>query len=699
MSPQEFTSRFGSVADARTMQQVQQFARDLHGEDLPAATALLQAQDGSNPLTGWLRASLFEAAGNHREAAVLLETLPDRAWGDERTIRLLALARNLSKIDETPAWMPLRDAIRAAASYRQLTAADQLLSRLRKKAPWQPKRTCRLAIAGTATFDFWLPALRAICFSAGIDLTVFTGGFDQYQQEILDPNSALAEFRPEIVLIAADWRSLALPDESPDPAALVQEKLDNFRRLWRECRERLGAFVIQHNFEVPPGDPYGRLTAALPGGRARQLHDLNGALWNAAREEPGVAILDLEQTAANFGKQAWSDPVLWHAAKQYPAPAAIPALAREQTALLRAVLGLSSKCLVLDLDGVLWGGVIGEDGLAGIALGGTPQGEAFVAFQRYVRSIQRRGIPLCICSKNNEDDAREPFRQHPEMVLELDDITLFLANWDTKDENLRRIASTLNIGIDSLVFVDDNPFERSMIRRALPEIEVPEMPADPSLYIQALDRERYFEALSLTQEDRQRTASYRDNAERQVLAAASTDVDGFLRDLQMHVELKPFDAPNLPRIVQLINKTNQFNLTTRRMSAAEVDALLNRPNCYTQFMRLRDRFGDSGLTGVLIAHEETDTLRIDNWLLSCRVLGRRIEELMLAAAHAHAVKIGLKYLSGEYVPTPKNGQVRDLYGRFGFELIDEDSAGTRKYRLPVREGAFPEPDYCRVTWN
>ncbi|MDQ6705657.1 MAG: hypothetical protein M3Z85_06805, partial [Acidobacteriota bacterium] len=202
-----------------------------------------------------------------------------------------------------------------------------------------------------------------------------------------------------------------------------------------------------------------------------------------------------------------------------------------------------------------------------------------------------------------------------------------------------------------------------------------------------------------TREDRQRAASYRDNAERHVLAAASTDVNGFLRDLQMHVELKPFDAPNLPRIVQLINKTNQFNLTTRRMSAAEVDAILKRPGCYTQFMRLRDRFGDSGLTGVLIAFEEADALRIDNWLLSCRVLGRRIEDVMLAAAHARALQNGLKYLSGEYIPTPKNGQVRDLYGRFGFELAGEDSAGVRKYRLPVREGAFPEPDYCRVTWN
>ncbi len=675
------------------MQQVQQFARDLHRENPAEAAALLQTADG------WLRASLLEAAGRHSEAAALLETLPDRAWGDERAIRLLALARNLSKADEAAAWTPLRDAIRAAASYRQLTAADQLLSRLRKKSQWQPRRTCRLAIVGTVTFDFWLPALRATCFAAGIDVTIFNGGFDQYQQEILDPHSDLREFRPEIVLVAADWRSLALPDESPGPAALVQEKLANFRRLWRECRDRLGAFVIQHNFEIPGADPYGRLSAAMPGGRARLLRDLNLALWDAAREEPGVAILDLEQTAANFGKLIWSDPVLWHTAKQYPAPAAIPALAREQTALLRAVLGLSSKCLVLDLDGVLWGGVIGEDGLGGIALGGSPEGEAFVAFQRYAQSLQRRGIPLCICSKNNEEDAREPFFKHPEMALKLDDITLFLANWETKDENLRQIASTLNIGIDSLVFVDDNPFERSMIRRALPEVEVPEMPADPALYIQALDRERYFEAISLTREDRGRAASYRDNAERYALAAATADVDGFLRDLQMHIELKPFDEPNLPRIVQLINKTNQFNLTTRRTSAAEVESILKQPGCYTQFMRLRDRFGDSGLTGVLIAYEEADALRIDNWLLSCRVLGRRIEESMLAAAHAHALQNGLKYLSGEYVPTHKNGQVRDLYARLGFELTGEDATGARKYRLPVREGAFPEPDYCRVTWN
>ena len=406
------------------------------------------------------------------------------------------------------------------------------------------------------------------------------------------------------------------------------------------------------------------MSAALPGGRGRLLRALNLALWEAAGRAQSVAILDMDQIAARFGKDRWNDPVLWHTAKQYPSAEAMPALGHQFTAMLRAILGLTAKCLAVDLDGVLWGGVIGEDGLAGIQLGGSPAGEAFVEFQHYLKSLTRTGVLLAVCSKNNPEDAMVPFRDHPEMVLREHDIAVFRANWKPKEDNLREIAAAINIGMDAMVFVDDNPAERSRVRQVLPEVEVVEMPADPSQYVAAVSRLGLFETLAVTAEDRQRTASIKENLERKALESSAGSVDDYLAQLDIKVQLAPFDEANLPRIVQLINKTNQFNLTTRRRSDVEVRALL-AAGAYTQAMRASDRFGDSGLTGVLIAIPEGGGLRVDTWLMSCRVLGRRLDEVMFAALVRYAAENGYTHITGEYIATAKNGQVADLYIRLG----------------------------------
>ena len=695
----EALTRFGQRCDATAARQITRLAENLYTSEPEQAQRLLEAlpESGNLAAAQWMRATLLEAAGRYAEAAAVFEVIPDTSWDDGRAIRLLSRARNLIKAEVwSDAWVALREAAKAASSYRTLCAADRLLGRLKEHDEVPCKRRCKIALVGSMTLDFLVPALRVSCFAAGIDAEIYQGVFGQYQQEILDPNSGLVAFAPDVVIIATDWRAMGLPDETEDPSAVSEAKVSMLRNLWRQCRERLGAFVIQHNFEIPATDPYGRLSAALKGGRARLLRQINLGLWDAEREETGVAILDVEQIAAIYGKTLWHDPVLWHTAKQYPASDAIPLLARHQVALLRAVLGLSAKCLVLDLDGILWGGVIGEDSLSGIELGGSAAGESFVAFQRYIQSLQRRGIILAVCSKNNEEDAKLPFHAHPEMVLSLDDITMFVANWRPKDENLRLIAKTINIGLDSLVLVDDSPMERAWVRRQLPEVEVPEMPEDPALYIRALDQQMYFEALSLTEEDLHRVESYRGNVQRKVLETASASVEEFLAGLQMQVELRPFDESNLPRIAQLINKTNQFNLTTRRLSENQVRALINRPGCYTQSMRLRDRFGDNGLTGVLIAFEEEDSLRIDTWLMSCRVLGRQVEEVMLGALMRYARNHGLRYVIGEYLPTAKNGQVSDLFDRLGFECIEKGPNGERKYQWNIFERTFEWPGCFQI---
>jgi FkbH-like protein len=643
--------------------------------DIDAALGAFEKR--SSPAAYWLEASLLEQGDRNEEAAEVLESLTDPSWGEERALRLLAISRNRKQSGPV-----LMQAAQAAATNRTLTAIDKVAAAY----PAVTKRKVKIALVGTVTLELWTPALRALCFAWAIDAEIYVGQFQQYTQEILDPGSGLARFKPDLILIAADWRSLSLPVESDDPAATVAAKLSQFQPLWQHCRRHLGANVIQCNFETPEVDPLGSLGAVISGGRANILRQLNLELTRH-----GVSILDVDQIAGLHGKQRWHDEVLWQTAKQYPATEAIPLLARHAAAMIRASLGLTSKCLVLDLDNTLWGGIIGEDGINGIRLGGSPAGESFVAFQKYVLALQRRGVILAVCSKNNEQDAKAPFQEHPEMVLKLDDIALFVANWQSKDENLRYISATLNIGLDSLVFVDDNPVERNLVRSQIPEIEVIELPPDPAGYATALHRSLCFEAWTLTEDDRRRAASYRQNAKRSEELSASGNVEEYLASLEMHVELRPFDEANLARIVQLINKTNQFNLTTRRITEAECLALVNRPDCYTQFMRLRDRFGDNGITGVLIGLAEGDTFRIDNWLISCRVLGRRVEDAMLAAALSFAAERQCKFALGEYIPTAKNGQVSGIFEKYGFEKFGEQT-----FRCRIENHQVSSPAWMKI---
>jgi FkbH-like protein len=610
------------------------------------------------------------------------------AEGEARALVMLQSAKLLLQAGRVAeAWYPIAEAAKATSTPKHLRQADRLLRQAAKIEPPPAKRRCRVAILTSYTADTLIPLLRAQCFGMGIDATFHTGPFNQIVQQIQDPASSLAAFQPEVVVIAPDWRWLGLPEESTDPAAALATRLDQLRQLWTRCRDAWGAFVFQANFEVPFEDPLGPLSASLPGGRARILRELNLALL-----KENIAVLDVDQTASAFGKTRWSDPVLWQVAKQYPAAEALPAFGFEIACGLRALYGLTAKCAVLDLDNTLWGGVIGEDGLQGIKLGGSAAGEAFVSFQRYLKAASQSGLLLAVCSKNNDADARQPFLEHPEMALKLEDIACFRANWQPKDENIREIARAINIGTDSLVFLDDNPAERARIRQLLPEVEVVEMPVEPAQYASAVARRRLFDKLTLTSEDRERTASIRQNAEREELAAAAAgNVDEYLAGLDMRVQLTPFDEPNLPRIVQLINKTNQFNVTTRRRTEAEVRQLLQTPGCYTQAMRVSDRLGDSGLTGVLIALPEGDTLRLDTWLMSCRVLGRKLDEAMFSALVAHARAKGYSRILCDYIPTPKNVVVKDLFSQLGCEPAGE---GQFVWRPKEMEKAMPAVLQC-----
>ena len=658
---------YEAVPSAADLTRLEYLAGAIVSNDSAAALDLAARLEAASADCGtWLRAALLEACGRPAEAVDALRILREKGAGEERSLLMLASARNLFAAGHPDqVWHSLGEACKSSARPRTLRNAARLLAQARKHAAAPFRRHCRIALLSSTTIDLLSPILQAQCFGAGIDTEIYIGPFNQYEQEIRDPDSGLARFQPDVIVIATDWRSVGLRNEEDWPGQIVRAHTARLESLWRAARERWGATVIQFNYEAPADEALGQMSTALPGGRGRLLRAINLALWDAASRTPGVVILDVDQVAARFGKDRWSDPVMWHTAKQYPSSEALPALGHQLTGMLRAIVGLTYKCVALDLDGVLWGGVIGEDGPAGIQLGGSPAGEAFVDFQRYLQSLTRTGTLLAVCSKNNPEDAVLPFRQHPEMVLREHDIAVFIANWQPKEENLCTIAAALNIGLDAIVFVDDNPAERLRVRQNLPEIEVIDLPADPALYVTALSRLALFETLAITGEDRQRTVSIRENLERKTLEVAAGSVDDYLAQLDLKVQLASFDEANLPRIVQLINKTNQFNLTTRRRGDAEVRALV-AGGAYTQAMRASDRFGDSGLTGVLIAIPEGGGLRVDTWLMSCRVLGRRLEDVMFGALVRYAAENRCTHITGEYIPTAKNGQVADLYIRLGF---------------------------------
>jgi FkbH-like protein len=555
-------------------------------------------------------------------------------------------------------------------------SAAGALAKFEEREPPLTARTARVAVVGSYTTSQFVALLRLAALRRRVRLEVYEAGFDLFRQEILDPRSGLYAFEPEYVIVAPHEGVVRFP--ALTEASAVQETLEaevgRWRALWDALAVNSSTRVVQHNFALRPESTWGHLAARMPGSRDRMLRRLNRELADAAGDD--VLIVDCDRVAAAFGKDRWFDDRYWHLAKQAVALDALPELARHTAAVVAAAEGLSSKCLVLDLDNTLWGGVIAEDGLSGIQLGGGPQGEAFIAFHEYLISLRSRGILLAVASKNNPADAREPFEQHPDTRLRLDDFAAFHANWDDKPASLRTIASELNIGLDSLVFVDDNPAEREVVRRLLPEVEVIALPPDPSGYIRAVSDSLLFELASLTKEDLGRAAQYQARAAAAAHQAQASSLDEFYASLGMEALVSRFDEVNLPRITQLVGKTNQFNLTTRRHSMNELRSFMEDGGAVTMSLRLRDQFTDHGLVAVLIAEQKDDVLDIDTWLMSCRVIGRTVENEMLARLCSAALERGATRLNGTFIPTAKNVVVKDVFERLGFTLLSSDSGTT-----------------------
>jgi FkbH-like protein len=548
---------------------------------------------------------------------------------------------------------------------------------LAERAPTAKK----LAILGGATTHFLVPLIRLFAFQRGVLLTIYESGFGLFEQEIWGESPTLRAFEPDIIHFHVSSHNLGLAPVSPDPARVVADLKTRYLELYRAAAQRFGCALIVNNFETSSERALGSLDGVLPGSRNSIVRALNEAL---VRELPPQTYLnDIEQLSSVCGKDLWCDARLWHETKTALSFACHPHYAHRLSSLLGALAGKSKKCLVLDLDNTLWGGVIGDDGLDGIKLGaGQPAGEAFVEFQMYVKALKERGILLAVASKNEADNALLPFRQHSDMALKESDISCFVANWGPKDQSLRRIAEQLNIGLDSLVFFDDNPAERDLVSRSLPAVTVIDVPADPSLYVQALDKANLFDMVAVTSEDRIRAEFFQDNQAREQLIASTASYEDFLRQLHMRAVIEPVTMKNLARVAQLINKTNQFNLTTRRMTEAQVQALVGNPDSYTSTIRLDDKFGANGLISVVIGAIKSGSLEIENWLMSCRVLKRGVEFLEMQRLVEFCRNRGLEVIIGRYLPTAKNDLVRNHYAELGFELLAQDAQGsTWKYRV------------------
>jgi FkbH-like protein len=549
---------------------------------------------------------------------------------------------------------------------------------------------CRIAILGGSTTQEIRSILDLFLLSQGIQASFYESEYGAYYEEVMFEKRELKQFNPDIVFVHTTWHNISrfpeLLDNEQATEELARGEMQRFELFWDKIHRDLEALIIQNNFDLPRLKPLGNIDASESFGRTNFLLRLNVEFARYARTHSHFLLNDLMYLSAHVGLTQWFDYSYWHNYHMALSPIATVAVSQNVATIVKAVYGKSKKCLVLDLDNTLWGGVIGEDGLQNLLLGRDhPVGEAFANFQRYVKELRKRGILLAVCSKNDPENAKEGF-SHPDTILRLEDFSAFKANWNPKSDNIREIAGELNIGLDSLVFVDDNPAERAIVAAQVPEVAVPDIGSDVTMFAEVMEREGYFEPLKISQDDIERASYYSGNLGRAAQEAAFDSYGAFLASLEMTAEIGPIIPVYLERITQLINKTNQFNLTTKRYTSAEVEAISHDPRCITLYGRLRDKFGDNGLVSVIIGSVHGETLEIDLWLMSCRVLKREMECAMFDALVEGCIACGVQKVIGIYIPSKKNGMVAEHYDGLGFHRI-ESSPPERV----LWEYAIPEP--------
>lgn len=544
----------------------------------------------------------------------------------------------------------------------------------------------RLLIVASNTANHLADALAGSALRSGILLDVVVAEYEAPETWLTANAASLAASAPDATLLALDRKALNLKAVTGDAAsadAAISQALERLGGIADAFRKTTGTAVIVETLAPDPADPQLSMDAWLPGSPRNLIAEFNARLARYSREM-SLLLFDTAALADLAGHAAWHPGRYWFIAKYPFALAVLPLYAHRLAQLLAAMVGKSRRVLVLDCDNTLWGGIIGDDGIGGIALGsGNAKGEAHLAIQRMALHYRERGIVLCVSSKNTDAIAREVFREHPEMLIREDHIALFAINWQDKASNIKAMADTLELGLDSFVFLDDNPAERKQVRDTLPAVAVPELPADPSLWLPVFQAAAYFEQVSFSAEDKKRAEFYQANAKRAVQAQQFGDHDAFLKSLHMRMTVAPFDAVGRARIAQLISKSNQFNLTTRRYSEAEVAALEADPAVETLQIRLDDIFGDNGMISTVICRRAADAWDIDTWIMSCRVLGRSVEQAVLGVIARRAREAGAQTLTGRYAPTAKNGLVKDHYAKLGFGRVSEAAGGETRWSLDL----------------
>ena len=551
------------------------------------------------------------------------------------------------------------------------------------------EKDLKIAVLGSYSIQHFVSVLRFLLHEEGIDANIYEGEYDGILMDVLNDDSELYEFKPSMVILLPSIKDIkefpALGSDGEAVEQLADKQVQLYQGIWSKLETSLGCQILQANFVLPVERALGNLESNYEYSRSFYYKRINAKLEQ--KRGGNVTIMDMDYWAGVVGKINWFDNSSYYLSKTGFRMDYIGIAAEVFVKQILALTGKVKKCLVLDLDNTLWGGVVGDDGCMGIQLDpNNAIGEAYRAFQQYVLQLKERGVILAVCSKNEEDIAKEPFEKNDKMILKLDDISCFIANWEDKAGNIRTIASKLNIGVDSLVFFDDNPAEREIVKKFVPEVLVVDVPEDPADYLQALSLCMPFEWGQLTGEDFKRTQSYLQNSKRQELESSFVNYDEYLQALDMVGSVDEIDEYSKERFAQLINKSNQFNLRTIRYTEAAIEQMMQEENTKLLAVSLKDKFSDYGIISCIILKKEGEECFADTWVMSCRVLKRGVEEF--AFSHVCDVARGMECsrLVGEYIPTAKNRMVKDFYPGLGFEEIAENKYGydlTKEYNKKI----------------
>ncbi len=533
----------------------------------------------------------------------------------------------------------------------------------------------RIAILSDSASQLLCTAIKGFGYEAQIDYDIYEADYSQIDLQIFDASSELYEFKPEYVFINCSTEKLLKDFYSKDKggqANFATNIRDKFNNYYNTITSQLKCNIIINTFPEINDRVFGNYAAKTNVSFIYQLRKANLLLMELCREAKALYICDIAALQSDLGHGFVFDPKMYVNADMVYSLDFLPYIAKHISDIIQSISGTFKKCLILDLDNTTWGGIIGDDGMEGIQLGYFGMGKVFTELQLWAQQLKQRGVILAICSKNTEEIAREPFESHPDMVLRMEDIAVFVANWETKVSNIRHIQSVLNIGFDSMVFLDDNPFEREMVKSGIPELSVPDLPEDPAEYMRFLRGLNLFETASYTEEDEQRTRQYQEESQRNILQQKFENEHDFLASLQMLSDVKAFDTFTIPRVAQLTQRSNQFNLRTIRYTDEDIKRISNSPDYYTLSLTLEDKFGDHGLIAVIILKKESETnLFIDTWIMSCRVLKRGMENFTLNAIVELAAFHNFETVTGEYIVTKKNGIVKEHYASLGF-IQDRD---------------------------